>query len=223
MHCRMLSTLPSGCDNQRCLQTLPNIPWCAKPPRSRTSGLGVELSADVVVPGAQVGSASRRPTSRPQTRPLPPGPPPQPNGPYCLNRFSTATKPVCFGGRKTSLGSLRPLPSLCPVPGGQEALPAARGHSAPPPLPPPDSLLASCMRVPLTVSEGQASAPLLSASRQLREELATRYRRRRKLGPGAEPHLLEVTRHDGGRAGTQPRPPDSRSVFLPCVTVLSVL
>lgn len=164
MHCRMLSTLPSGCDNQRCLQTLPNIPWCAKPPRSRTSGLGVELSADAVVPGAQVGSASRRPTSRPQTRPLPPGPPPQPNGPYCLNRFSTATKPVCFRGRKTSLGSLRPLPSLRPVPGGQEALPAARGHSAPPPLPPPDSLLASCMRVPLTVSEGQASAPLLSAS-----------------------------------------------------------
>lgn len=178
MHCRLLSTLPSGCDNQRCLQALPNIPWCAKPPRSRTSGLGVELSADAVVPGAQVGSASRRPTSRPQTRPFPPGPPPQPNGPYCLNRFSTATKPVCFGGRKTSLGSLRPLPSLRPVPGGQEALPAPRGHSAPPPLPLPDSLLASCMRVPLTVSEGQASAPLLSASRQLREELATRNQRK---------------------------------------------
>lgn len=32
-------------------------------------------------------------------------------------------KLVCFRGRKTSLGSLRPLPSLRPVPGRHEALP----------------------------------------------------------------------------------------------------
>ena len=39
----------------------------------RTTGLGVELSEDAVVPGAQGGSASQRgPTSWPQMRPSPP-------------------------------------------------------------------------------------------------------------------------------------------------------
>lgn len=150
-----------------------------------------------------MGSASRGPTSQPQMRPLPPGPSPQPNGTHCLNRFSTATKPVRFRGRRTRLGSLCPLPSLRPVPGSHEVLPTAHRPSLSLPLCPPPRLspLPSCRRVPLTASEGEASASLLSTSQQLREELATRNPRTGKLGSGAEPRRSEVTQRTAAAPG----------------------
>lgn len=108
---------------------------------------------------------------------------------------------VSGGEGRVLVHSARSLPSVrsqaatksCPRP----TAPLGPFPSASPRLSP----LPSCRRVPLTASEAEASASLLSTSQQLREELATCNPRTGKLGSGAEPRRSEVTQRTAAAPG----------------------